>query len=114
MHRRFTRIVLVMVATAAVLTLGGGAAPAAEAVTPDAVEKAQTRAQHTAIADTYAAQAADHKAMLASYDKGPGYLKEKSGLVQHCKSLINYYEQAAAEAEQMAKSHRNMAAAAGK
>ena len=80
---------------------------------------ATTAADHNHIADAYGEEAAalrqkaaDHKAMLASYDKGPGYLKEKTQLPQHCRSLIAYYEKAADDADAMAKTHRALAAKA--
>lgn len=108
-----------MTAVAAVFILGASGTPAVDELSPDAIESARTRGEHSAIADAYAKEAeqlrkkaADHKAMLASYQKGPGYLTEKSGLVQHCQSLISFYEKAAEDATEMAKMHRDLAAKA--
>ena len=112
---------MVMVtAMAAVLVFGAVPVQAAEdEPTPAAIQGAKTRSEHTAIADAYEKEAVemrqkatDHKAMIASYEKAPGYLKAKSGLVQHCRSLISSYEKAAKDADQMAKMHRDLAAKA--
>jgi hypothetical protein len=111
--------VLVVTALAAVLVFPAVDLRAAEEPSADAIKNAKTAAEHNAIADAYAKEASelhqkavDHKAMLASYDKGPGYLKAKSGLEQHCRSLTNNYNKAAADADAMAKMHRDMAAKA--
>jgi hypothetical protein len=109
----------VTTALAAMLLFPAGALRAAEEPSAEAIKAAKTPAEHNAIADAYAKEAtelrqkaADHKAMLASYDKGPGYVKAKSGLEQHCRSLISLYEKGAKDADAMAKMHRDMAAKA--
>jgi hypothetical protein len=104
----------------ALLLFGAPVVQGAEMPTAEAVASAKTAAEHNAIADAYAAEAKDlrakaamHEAMLKSYDTGPGYLKQKSGLVAHCKALINMYESAAKDLEALAEDHRKMAMAAG-
>jgi len=113
------RTSLARAALVAALALGGVGAWAVEGPSPEAVQKAKTPAEHTAIADAYAAQAAElgkkaaeHKDMLASYEKGPGYLTGKIGLGDHCRTLIDSYEKAADAAGAMAKMHRDLAAQA--
>jgi hypothetical protein len=110
---------LVFMALAVVLVFPAVGVRAAEEPSAEAIKSAKTAAEHNAIADAYAKEAAelrqkvaDHKAMLASYDKGPGYIKSKTGFDQHCKSLISAYEKAAKDADVMAKMHRDMAAKA--
>jgi hypothetical protein len=114
-----TMIASLTTAVAVLLAVGASTLPAAEGLTPEAIGAAKTAAEHDRIADAYAKEAealrkkaADHRAMLASYEKGPGYLTEKSGLVQHCQSLISYYDKAAQDAEAMAKMHRELGAKA--
>lgn len=109
---------VVITLLAAVLVLEAASVRAVD-LSAEAIAAAKTAAEHNSIADAYAKEAAelkkkavDHRAMLASYDNGPGYLKEKSGLKQHCESLISYYEKGASDAEVMAKMHRDMAAQA--
>lgn len=108
--------ILLLAALAAVFVPGAAPVRAEGGPSPEAIAKAQTAAEHTAIADAYGAEAAElrkkaaeHRAMLASYDKAPGYLKEKSGLVQHCRSLIGLFEKGAEDAEMMAKMHLDLA-----
>ena len=117
---------------AAVIGLGGTIAFSAcalrEAESPAAaqVERAETAADHAAIAQQYAKEAAElrgkavmHDVMLRAYEKGPTYQKVRhnvrrkafaAAMVKHCRNLIHYYTQAAAEAEAMAQDHRELAA----
>lgn len=117
---------------AAVIALGGTIAFSAcalrEAEGPAAaqVERAETGADHAAIAERYAKEAAElrekavmHDVMLRAYEKGPTYQKVRhnvrrkafaAAMVKHCRNLIYHYTQAAAEVEAMAQEHRELAA----
>lgn len=86
------------------------------------VQSAKTKADHQALADHYEAVAKDmdnkgeeHKKILAQFLKDPhDYPKSYLGgnFENHCKRLINIYEQAADANREMAKMHRQMAQAA--
>ena len=89
-------------------------------LTAEAVASAKTAADHQAIADAYTkeaenlrAMAQEHRAMDKQYS-APGYLSLKLGAGMHCQKLVKAYEEAAADADALAKAHRDMAEAAAK
>lgn len=84
---------------------------------PSAIEQAQSSVDHAAIAEAYREQATamrekveKHQAMLDSYEKQRGYLKEKNDIVGHCKSLISHFDGAAEAADALAADHQRLAA----
>jgi hypothetical protein len=87
-------------------------------VTADAVKNAKTAEQHQAIADAYAKEAANLRAMadshrhMDSWYAEPGYKASKLGFPRHCQALAKDLDAAAKEYEALAKSHHEMAKAA--
>jgi hypothetical protein len=89
------------------------------AVSAWSVGQAETAAQQSAVAEQFAQEAKrmrqkaeEHKTMLRAYEQGPQFEKaRRSGSLmgRHCKELIATYEKAAAEAEALAKQHRELA-----
>jgi hypothetical protein len=85
-----------------------------------AVQTADTRSDHTALANHYEnaakemqAKVDEHKKLLAQYEARKSlYGKQAQSLISHCQGLIRIYEQAAKENLGMAQSHREMAAEA--
>lgn len=84
------------------------------------IESARTRADHEALVATYEgeaavarAKAAEHRKMAQSY-KGVVMIGKGFGanMPVHCNSLVNLYENMAAEYDGLAAGHRTMAAAA--
>lgn len=121
------RLRVVIVATAAIAALSAGtlvlnsSAPAAAETT---MNLPSTAAEHTAEAAKFDKEAkelnekADHHARLAAQYKArsSGGAKQETGLrslAQHCERLAKAYRTAALEAQEMAKSHREVAAAIG-
>jgi hypothetical protein len=111
----------------ALLSVAPGLTRAAGLPTAEEVEKATTPAQHEALAQQYADEAADlrkkaamHESMLKAYENASQYQKTRAvhgtgkGMVRHCKDLVAEYTKAAADAEAMAAEHRALAAAAKK
>ncbi len=82
-----------------------------------AVQNAESKADHTALAEHYEAEAGalrikvdEHKKLLAHYEaKSYKYGRQAQGLKAHCERLISDYEKAAEENLEMAKIHRQMA-----
>lgn len=81
-----------------------------------AVQNAESKADHEALAEHYEAAAAEmqakaeeHKKLLAQYEsKSYRYGRQAQDLKAHCQNLINDYERAAEENLIMAKMHRQM------
>jgi hypothetical protein len=93
---------------------------AAHAVSPEAVEKASTPADHEALAAQYdqeatedREEAAKHRAMADTYGSGVTYGKVahsgKGAMKLHCQRLAEHYEAAAKEADALAAFHRELA-----
>ncbi len=86
------------------------------------IATAKTSADHQAIADYYAQQAADARAKVAMHKKmaeqysmsGIGNQASKTHFHQHCEVLIRSYEAEAKEYDALAKAHHDMAVKAGK
>ena len=85
-----------------------------------AVQSAKTRGDHDSLARHYEdaakemqAKVDEHKKLLAHYEARKSlYGKQAQSLISHCQGLVRIYEQAAADNNGMAKSHREMAAEA--
>lgn len=113
-----------MAAASAALLAAFVTAPRAETlppgVTADAVKSAKTPEQHQAIADAYAKEAANLRAMadthrhMDSWYAEPGYKSHKLGFPRHCRALVQDLESAAKEFDALAKDHHEMAEAAAK
>lgn len=81
-----------------------------------AVQNAQTKADHEALAEHYEAAAKEmqakvdeHKKLLSQYEsKSYYYGKQAQDLKAHCQRLIDIYENAVEENLSMAKLHRQM------
>ena len=81
-----------------------------------AVQNAETKADHEALAEHYEEaakemqlKADEHKKLLSQYEsKSYLYGKQAEDLKAHCQRLINVYEKAAEENLSMAKMHRQM------
>jgi len=81
-----------------------------------AVQNAQTKADHEALAEHYEEAAKEmqikvdeHKKLLSQYEsKSYLYGKQAQDLKTHCQRLIDVYENAAEENLSMAKLHRQM------
>jgi hypothetical protein len=116
------RWMMLMVLTAAVLTLRATAftEPMPSGVSEEAVKSAKTPEQHQAIADAYAKEAANLRAMadshrhMDSWYGEPGYKSSKLGFPRHCRALAQDLDAAAKEMDGLAKAHREMAYAAAK
>jgi hypothetical protein len=84
-----------------------------------AVQAAKTASEHEALARHYEdagkemrAKADEHKKLLAYYEARKDLIrKQAQDLISHCQGLIRIYEQATTENLNMAKSHRELAAA---
>jgi hypothetical protein len=78
----------------------------------DAMDHAALAAQYEQEAKDARAQVEKHKAMKKRYDAIPvSKLGTPGGTMEnHCKRLIADYEAAAADADEMAKAHRELAA----
>jgi len=81
--------------------------------TEEAMDHAALAAQYEQEAKDARAQAEKHKAMKKRYDAiPPAKLGSTGGTMEnHCKRLIADYENAAADADAMAKAQRELAAA---
>ncbi len=81
-----------------------------------AVQNAQTKADHEALAQHYEEAAKEmqlkvdeHKKLLSQYEsKSYLYGRQAQSIKDHCQWLINAYEKAAEENLSMAKLHRQM------
>jgi hypothetical protein len=89
-------------------------------LTAEAIAAAKTPAEHQAIADAYAKEAANlrataaaHRSMDSHYAE-PGYMSAKLGVQRHCRALVQSYESAAKDADALAKMHHEMAETAAK
>lgn len=82
-----------------------------------AVQKAETKADHEALAKHYEEAAKDmqlkvdeHKKLLSQYQsKGYLYGKQAEDLKAHCQRLVTSYENAVDANRKMAEMHRGMA-----
>jgi hypothetical protein len=112
---------MMVVALASALGLSAGEARAAAGPSVEEIEKAGTAAEHEAIAEEYAQEAArlrgevaKHQQMLRSYKRKPSYRKQgqrkEAGMEEHCEQLIEQYGKAADDAEALARQHRQLAA----
>jgi hypothetical protein len=96
------------------------AQPMPSGVTEDQIKNAKTPEQHQAIADGYAKEAANLRAMadshrhMDSWYAEPGYKSSKLGFPRHCQALAKNLDAAAKEYDALAKAHHEMAEAAGK
>jgi len=96
------------------------AQPMPSGVTEDQVKNAKTPEQHQAIADAYAKEAANLRAMadthrhMDSWYAEPGYKSKKLGFPSHCRALVTDLEGAAKQFDALAKDHHEMAEAAAK
>jgi len=118
------RLSLVMLTLFAAILLAGQAPvfaqPMPGGVTEDTVKNAKTPEQHQAIADAYAKEAANLRAMadshrhMDSWYAEPGYKSSKLGFPRHCQALAKDLDAAAKEYDALAKSHHEMAQAAAK
>jgi hypothetical protein len=101
----------------ALAVAGCASAPTQPPELAQRIESAQTRAEHEALAEHFAREAAksknlaeQHRKMARAYqgrsDRGAG------SMVAHCNSLVRSFDAAAADLEQMAAAHRQMAAQA--
>ncbi|MGR8950949.1 MAG: hypothetical protein ACU83V_00825 [Gammaproteobacteria bacterium] len=81
-----------------------------------AVQNAQTKADHEALAEHYEeaakemqAKVDEHKKLLSQYEsKSYLYGRQAQDLKAHCRGLINAYEKAVEENREMAKLHRQI------
>ena len=118
-----TRAILVtLIALVGTIAFSACALRQAEAPAAAQVERAETGADHTAIAEQYAKEAIGlrekavmHEQMRRAYESGPTYQKVRrkasaAAMVRHCRNLIDHYTRAAEEAEAMAQEHRELAA----
>jgi hypothetical protein len=109
-----------MLTLSAAMLLAVGAPIFAQPVTEDAVKNAKTPEQHQAIADSYAKEAANLRAMadahrhMDSWYAEPGYKSAKLGFPRHCQALVKSLDAAATEYDALAKAHHEMAEAAAK
>ena len=118
------RLSLVMLTISAAILLAvqapAFAQPMPGGVTEDTVKNAKTPEQHQAIADAYAKEAANLRAMadshrhMDSWYAEPGYKSSKLGFPRHCQALAKDLDAAAKEYDALAKSHHEMAQAAAK
>jgi hypothetical protein len=89
-------------------------------VTEQQVKSAKTPEQHQVIADAYAKQAENLRAMadahrhMDSWYAEPGYKSRKLGFPSHCRALVQDLEAAAKQFDALAKDHHEMAEAAAK
>lgn len=108
---------LIFLATAAAL-IAGPLAPIAVAADPTLeqvlIESASTPQQHAALANYYAAKAADarkqaedHLAMGKAY--GGAKASQIAMMKDHCDKLATLYESEAREFDMLASTHRSMA-----
>ena len=118
-----TRYLAMALVSAALLGALAGT-PKAETLPPgvseDTIKSAKTPEQHQAIADAYAKEAANLRAMadshrhMDSWYAEPGYKSSKLGFPRHCRALTQDLEAAAKEFDALAKDHHEMAQAAAK
>ncbi len=116
-----TKSIMMVVALASALGLSAGETRAAtDGPSVEEIEKAGTAAEHDAIADEYAQEAArlrgevaKHEQMLRSYERKPTYRQKgerRAGMSEHCEQLIEQYGKAADDADALAREHRRLAA----
>ena len=118
------RIAIGIAMTCAVVALFAPGSVTAESlppgVTAEAIKSATTPEQHQAIADAYAKEAENLRAManahrhMDSWYAEPGYKSAKLGFPRHCRALVQDLEAAAKEFDALAKDHHEMAVAAAK
>ncbi len=108
---------LALLTMPAVITPGISAAE--EGMSPGMISSAKNADDHLKLAADYEKQATElraeakkHREMAEMYVKNPSYLNLKAGFDQHCRAIAKSFEAAAAEAEKLAKAHRQMAAKA--
>jgi hypothetical protein len=105
--------------TCAVIALLASGSATAESlppgVTAEAIKTASTPEQHQTIADAYAKEAANLRAMadahrhMDSWYAEPGYKSSKLGFPRHCQALVQDLEGAAKQFDALAKDHHEMA-----
>ena len=84
------------------------------------LEKAETKADHLKLAEHFAAEAErlktdakHHEALAKTYGKTnlpPRFRAQNRGMANHCRNLVRSLAGAAKASEELAKSHRAMAA----
>lgn len=84
------------------------------------IANARTRADHEALAGHYIGEAAkarsaaeQHRKMARAYQARPIGERGSAGMVSHCNGLVQSFESAAAQFEQLAAAHKQMAEGAG-
>jgi hypothetical protein len=113
-------IVTLLAAMVLVVQAPAFAQPMPAGVTADTVKNAKTPEEHQAIADAYAKEAANLRAMadshrhMDSWYAEPGYKSSKLGFPRHCQALAKDLDAAAKEYDSLAKAHHDMAQAAAK
>src|SRR5215472_753703 len=113
-------VALVSAALLTVLATAPRADIAPPGVTAEQIKSAKTPEQHQAIADAYAKEAANLRAMadahrhMDSWYAEPGYKSKKLGFPSHCRALVQDLEAAAKQFDALAKDHHEMAVAAAK
>jgi len=87
--------------------------------TEEMISSAQTRADHEALAVHYEQEAEaqrqkeeQHRRIRTAYEQGGVYKAIKEGMIQHCNLLIRKYHELVEVNLEMAKMHRQLAAAA--
>ena len=92
-----------------------GAEGMAPSATVEQVVRANSDADHSALAQSYEeeakaldAKAEQHKELARTYVR-LGYLKDKPEMVSHCDSLADKYRAAASDNRSLAKAHRELA-----
>jgi len=118
--RRSLAMLTLSPATVLALQAAVFAQPMPSGVTENTVKNANTPGQHQAIADAYAKEAANLRAMadshrhMDSWYAEPGYKSSKLGFPRHCQALAKDLDAAAKEYDALAKAHHEMAQAAAK
>jgi hypothetical protein len=110
---------MMMLALAAVLAINGAPALAADDDLTAKIAAAKTAADHEAIADEYAKEAAEAEANAAKHDKMAASYKGGGKLgqfhaEQHCKSIADRDHAQAKDLNALAAAHRAQAQAASK
>ena len=109
------KLLITLILTIVLLDGCGGANPHPMDMS-QAVQNANSKADHEALAEHYEAAAAEmqakvdeHKKLLAQYEaKSYLYGRQAADFKAHCEGLINAYEKAVEANLSMAKMHRQM------
>ena len=106
-HRILVLAVAVLLTAGAVRSLGAG-----EPV-PEASDHAALAAMYAGEAKVLRQKVAEHQLMLRRYENAAQFQKSmpfpKAALVQHCRKLVASYEEAASNAETLAKMEAELA-----